>query len=888
MQAAINQQGLIQQRFPPAKDGEGLAHDSLLAIDRQAEVGELTVASLAKNAGKEMNFVAGIFIRPERLEREATQLLANNLAVKVEGGYLEDIIRQEPTKVVSYDFNGKTVERPLSDVIQGKIQSSEELNRVYSALNDELFTDLKAGRDPILFLKADEKTRNVINTRALRYGDKLTKNAIEHYNSLKLQSVLLGDSPEEVAKNAVKYITESGLNPTLGHGAAISSITSTILPNVSDPVAFAKAIGELEFSDHMPGVKIKETPFHKELKSEAERLQVRKRTQYRTQQKQIGNDKALEYLENAVSDGTTFSAAEYKSAAEYSQNLYDNQSITFEAKRAFDTAIDESYTQKRDNKAVIAELDELADNLDLPQTRINNEFRAGNIDKDKAEELSEKIDTFANLKGSDGKPITGDSVKGIFGLLADTRVSVSALAGEAKSYTVFMVKDASLVKYKAKFKELSETIADPQVRHEQAVMSTVEWVNSLELVEDENGVTHFKDYHTSFTTTKYPKQPTRTADEVGQELRGDGVSRLDDPEYKVIDVNVPVYQRQIESGKPLKPTAYDQAVADAAGIPFHELLNRRFDALGIKDVKATEGSFGILQRESIISPGVKRLLDGPKTFNKISSAIDRSPTLMPAQTGTGAVAFNTMDSVFKKLNTANSEALTAVWLLQTDEGRNQPNLTPLQQAIQLTEQYPGYAKSIIPYGQIASTDPKVAVALSKYADSHRTFSGTSKSISRLQTVALKQPLPEGPLQGLTYADIKDAIFGASGEAVHGTKDVPLVIASILNRVADPRYPNTVQEVINEKGQYEAVYKGNSKYMPELETYYSSPQGQQDIADAFNALQGRTDYKGQTQLHNRGEGDVMGDPLGNFFHYANQTGFGPYTGEVPTHYQQYLR
>ena len=113
-------------------------------------------------------------------------------------------------------------------------------------------------------------------------------------------------------------------------------------------------------------------------------------------------------------------------------------------------------------------------------------------------------------------------------------------------------------------------------------------------------------------------------------------------------------------------------------------------------------------------------------------------------------------------------------------------------------------------------------------------------------------------------------FALSGEAALGTDDVYAVAASILNRVADPRYPNTVAEVIRQDGQYEAVYDNNSRYMPELAKNLSSTEGQKKIADALKKLQGRTDYKGQSRLKNRGEGDLIYfHPQGNF-HYAGQT------------------
>ncbi len=879
----------IQAHAPQLKDAEGLALTGQLALAKQKEIADQSVGTVMKAAGKDLNLVANAFITQGTLERLSRQTLGTTKAKQLVNGGLENIILQNPDKIVTITKDGQEVQVPLKEVLTGNLTPGD-LSRVYHELAREQLAGIKAGADPILFLKVDETINNFINTRYLDYTDKQVTDRIKYYNNLQQEDILSGDTVDQIARNASTYVDSAFTNPYLDRSTALNVVKNKVLPNVENPVEFAREFGKLQFR-HMKDTdkRIGDTNTGTELLKEAQRLQAVKESEYQTKQKNIGKAKAIEFLKRSTSDGTTFSAAEYSQGPEYSQGLVDNRSMTFEAKLAFDNEIDSLYTQKRESKAVIAELNELANTADLSQTRIDDEYRVGNIDKDTADRLTKEVEPFANLKDSDGGAVNSASVKSSLGHVANTRVERDAVTGLAKSFTASLATDYILKKhYMGEMRRTAETIADPQIRHDQAVLTAIEAINSLPIIKDERGITHFRDFHPSFTTRKFPKAPPRTAEEVGHELRGDGVSRLDDPDYKVIDVNVPAYQRQIESDQPLKPTAYDQGVADAAGIPFHELLNRRFDALGIKGVKATEGSFGILRRDSYVSPELQRLLDGPKTFNKISSVIDRSPNLTPAQTGTGATAFHNVNSILKKLNTANSEALTAVWMLQTDEGRNQPNLTPLQQAIQLTEQYPGYAKSIIPYGQIASTDPKVAVALSKYADSHTTFAGGSKTIARLQTVALRQPLPQGPLKGITYADIRQAVFGASGEAVHGTKDVPLVIASILNRVADPRYPNTVQEVINQEGQYEAVYKGNSKFMPKLESYYSSVDGQQEIVEAFNLLQGRTDYKGQTQLKNRGEGDVMGDPTGNFFHYANQTGFGPYTGEVPTHYQKFIR
>ena len=155
--------------------------------------------------------------------------------------------------------------------------------------------------------------------------------------------------------------------------------------------------------------------------------------------------------------------------------------------------------------------------------------------------------------------------------------------------------------------------------------------------------------------------------------------------------------------------------------------------------------------------------------------------------------------------------------------------------------------------------------------------------------ALAQVVPaKGGLQGLTPQDYKDLAYVVSAEAARGTKDIYAVAASVLNRVADPRFPNTVREVMMADRQYEAVTIGKAYDDPELEAELSSPEGQRMIVGMLRRLQGRTDFKGVTQRHNMGPGDVLVDNAGNFFHYSGQTvGSGPWTGEKPTHYMKFI-
>lgn len=147
--------------------------------------------------------------------------------------------------------------------------------------------------------------------------------------------------------------------------------------------------------------------------------------------------------------------------------------------------------------------------------------------------------------------------------------------------------------------------------------------------------------------------------------------------------------------------------------------------------------------------------------------------------------------------------------------------------------------------------------------------------------------PEG-LTGLTANDYRELGFIVSAEAGPGD-DKYAVAASVINRLATGGFGNSIPEIGRRPGQYEAVYTGKAYYSDELTQDLASPEGQKKIAEMLMLLDGRTDFKGQSQLGNRDpDNDPMVDPLGNFFHYAGQTGMGPYTGTVNRNYRRFLK
>ena len=140
---------------------------------------------------------------------------------------------------------------------------------------------------------------------------------------------------------------------------------------------------------------------------------------------------------------------------------------------------------------------------------------------------------------------------------------------------------------------------------------------------------------------------------------------------------------------------------------------------------------------------------------------------------------------------------------------------------------------------------------------------------------------------LTDEQYKYLAYAISGEAGPGD-DQYAVAASILNRVAEGK--GTVEQVVKAPGQYDAYKKGTMKYSPEIEARLKSPEGQAKLVAALEALQGRTDFKGQSELHNRVPSeDPMYDSKGNFFHYSYQTGpnsVRPDDFQMPN-YQQFI-
>ena len=145
----------------------------------------------------------------------------------------------------------------------------------------------------------------------------------------------------------------------------------------------------------------------------------------------------------------------------------------------------------------------------------------------------------------------------------------------------------------------------------------------------------------------------------------------------------------------------------------------------------------------------------------------------------------------------------------------------------------------------------------------------------------------GSLKDMSDQDFSDLAFIVSHEALRGTDDEYAVAAAVLNRVADPRYPNTIMGVGTAPGQFEAVFSGKAYRDEALAKQLKQNQGK--IVDALKKLNGRTDFKAFSSMGEfMGDTDIMFADNGNFYHYAEQRGkTDPIPGNIPQDWKKLL-
>jgi regulator of replication initiation timing len=143
------------------------------------------------------------------------------------------------------------------------------------------------------------------------------------------------------------------------------------------------------------------------------------------------------------------------------------------------------------------------------------------------------------------------------------------------------------------------------------------------------------------------------------------------------------------------------------------------------------------------------------------------------------------------------------------------------------------------------------------------------------------------LKNFTDQDFSDLAFIVSHEALRGTDDEYGVAAAVLNRVTDPRFPNTIMGVGTATGQFEAVFSGKAYRDENLAKKLKNNQGK--IVEALKKLNGRTDFKAVSSMGKyKGDTDIMFADNGNFYHYAEQVGkYDPIPSNIPQHWKKLI-
>jgi len=119
---------------------------------------------------------------------------------------------------------------------------------------------------------------------------------------------------------------------------------------------------------------------------------------------------------------------------------------------------------------------------------------------------------------------------------------------------------------------------------------------------------------------------------------------------------------------------------------------------------------------------------------------------------------------------------------------------------------------------------------------------------------------------LTPMDYSHLATAVQMEAHPNSLDEQCVAVSILNRVASPSYPNTVEQVIYSPGQYEGVHYKEFLPKPSAKVVLRL-KDEEKMRQAYHLIGDRTDFKGQSMIAYRvEEEDPMCHPQGNFFHY----------------------
>jgi len=820
---------------PALFDTRGIGTNAQLNEEENNFYARSAGAKLAKILGEERGTWSKIWLSEDRISRLAHQHATKNLADKIEnGGFLEDVWRNTEGSLTYTDpYTGEQVTRTHQDIIKNSFRSSEELNRAYTAQAKKMLDQVKGStKGTGLHLEANTKVRNYINSRAHAFSSQITRNLERKQEAAALEEIMSADTPKDRAELAAKFIDTAITHPLKDRATAQNQVLTQVLANDKNPLAFADAFDKTPAPHLGKGKTMKGSPIAELIRKDAELLQIAKDKELLATRVEKGTRAAKLVAEAARSDNGFIDLQEKENAYRSNEDKYFHGAISYEQFKAFNDELDKNYVDSNESKAVVSKLQLLQQQQDpslIAEAR--QAFASGHINAETKDEFVSFAEELAEVKLPNGLQYSQKSIHAQALHIASDKVTRFDVSGQAKNFTARAAADIAADMYLQKYEKYLDELT-PGAAAKQA------WADVQAAMLDETGV-FFVDRTDSQRGNVYSRLSTGThtgamegtaaplmsASEFGQSLRGNGLSQLDADVSMDIDRNLAVYAARSNSGLRPKFTQYDQEAADAAGISATEMFNRRFKALGI-DAEIKEDPIDILRKQNASNPELMRVLNSPKTWNKESSVVDRTPNVYPRYMGTGSLSYQNARSIADKLNNPNPEAIAAAWYLKTNGGNISSDLSPMQQIQQVIEENPGF-NMYFNYAELANANPALVTVMQQYGDSHNFISGTSKTIARLSNSMGPQDMQTG--------------FKYMQHQLGFTRQGAAYLVGNIQQESSWNGTRSWGEVLNDGSQKNsglvswAEFKGNRRRVKQIEDYLGKPIEKASHTEQLNAI-----------------------------------------------------
>ena len=875
-QAADQKQQQVQNveqavTIPQQNEAPALGTETQVNTIDQVQLAKDTEAKVAKMQGLELPGWVGLFLNKSRIERIQVQAHVNQFTESVTGqAFIQRTLRNNPDTQFTYTdpLTKDPVTTTYGEYINKGPSSPEELNYVYTKIvTDELVK--RIGPSNVnLHHEQFAKIRGYINQQVEAFANHQAKAQLKEYASLQFSSILDSDN---IGKAALEYIDRAITDPSLTRLQAQQNV--------------------LKLPAYVPVGKLEE---FNNFVQESDKFGTLFKQQFLEKVQAARDQHSANYQKNALAKATNFAQqAVFATQEDDGFTSLTEKNVVFQQ---IETRVEtgeftkyEAYLArnevlkfvKGDANAELAKKN-WQDSLDsfTLTTEDNEAARAAGFTTAAEYNRGNEMIAERDAIKIDGEQYSEKTVKNALNTDINNAIGAGALPGQAADGSAEIVKGIAFDLYKQRFQDYANQtdsegrkLYSLQVAHEKALNDVRAKIAKGEGVFHINNSDSERGPYFSMNTPgrqpgarRFPAAPTTPASQLGASLTGvEGLDKLKTTSFPDLQSDYVNIRERAKLGLSYKPSEYLQTVADESGHSVSDIINTMLESAGEPVRIEKESPLEVLHTQTENIPELRRNLT-EITIPKLLSLQANLPDVMPHTAGTGNMFYHNMVSIGNKLKNkglkiGDPHQIASYLYQQTDGGNRLPKGTPLEIFQEAAMNFP-------------YTPPQVEI-----------IAGSNPNTFAFQTNT--RPIVGGSIRGLSKTDYNELAYAISGEAKLKTDDIYGVAASILNRVADPRYKNTVYEVIREEGQYEAVYENKSEYMPELAAHLSSAEGQAKIAEALRKLEGRTDFKGQSQLKYRGEGDLMFHPEGNFFHYRGQTGYGPYTGEIPTFYKKFL-